>query len=475
MGEFSTGKSSFVNALLGAEVAPTGITPTTATINVLKYGAEKRGRIIYRDDRERVISWDDIPGVLRGLDATEAATIRHVELLYPLEALERVSIVDTPGLNSILPEHEQTARDFIRHADAVVWLFSAMQAGKATEREALERIRAEGKRVLGVVNKVDQASPEELAQILAHLGKQLGDTVEAFVPVSARRALDSRVRGDAAALEAAHWPALERALEERFFAQARKIKREQALRRLAALTTDARTALDTVLATADTRAQTLTQAAAAARADAQIFRRASVPEQGKRLAEGLAHAYRAAAREVLDLVRPRRMPFGSNTATEADRDYLVGVLDRALAAMLVPAQAAVAAELRAAHAAAAEPADDAIALVEARVFDRCRAYLRGYLRGGSVDDFFARTLPRLSLDEDAVYHALVRGAPDLAVELLAPLADAGESALRALATRIDRTAAAADLERFELADILVAALDRLDAQRATLQDVAHPA
>ena len=46
MGEFSSGKSSFVNAFIGADVAPTGITPTTATINVVRYGRERGGRII---------------------------------------------------------------------------------------------------------------------------------------------------------------------------------------------------------------------------------------------------------------------------------------------------------------------------------------------------------------------------------------------------------------------------------------------
>src|SRR5262249_15137801 len=46
MGEFNSGKSTFVNALLGEEVAPMGITPTTATINILKYGSERLGRVV---------------------------------------------------------------------------------------------------------------------------------------------------------------------------------------------------------------------------------------------------------------------------------------------------------------------------------------------------------------------------------------------------------------------------------------------
>ena len=52
MGEFNAGKSSFVNALAGANVAPTGVTPTTATVNVLRYGAEPAARVVAHDGRD---------------------------------------------------------------------------------------------------------------------------------------------------------------------------------------------------------------------------------------------------------------------------------------------------------------------------------------------------------------------------------------------------------------------------------------
>src|SRR6185436_13793145 len=67
------------------------------------------------------------------------------EIVLPLANLAKVHIVDTPGLNSILPEHEETARAFIARADAVVWVFTAGQGGKASEKKALTSIRDEGK------------------------------------------------------------------------------------------------------------------------------------------------------------------------------------------------------------------------------------------------------------------------------------------------------------------------------------------
>jgi len=67
MGEFSSGKSSFVNAFIGADVAPTGITPTTATINVVRYGRDRGGRVVSADGATVELGWDALMAHLRAL------------------------------------------------------------------------------------------------------------------------------------------------------------------------------------------------------------------------------------------------------------------------------------------------------------------------------------------------------------------------------------------------------------------------
>jgi hypothetical protein len=80
------------------------------------------------------LSAADVARFLTALRADEARSIRMVEIFLPVETLRRVEIVDTPGLNSILPEHERVTRDFLQEADAIVWVFAIGQAAKATER-----------------------------------------------------------------------------------------------------------------------------------------------------------------------------------------------------------------------------------------------------------------------------------------------------------------------------------------------------
>jgi tetratricopeptide (TPR) repeat protein/GTPase SAR1 family protein len=470
MGEFSSGKSSFVNAFIGADVAPTGITPTTATINVVRYGRERGGRILSRDGATLELGWDALMAHLRALTPEAARDIDRVEILVPLPQLEKINIVDTPGLNSIQPEHEATARAFIAKADAVVWVFTASQGGKASEKLALRSIHDEGKRVLGVLNKADQLSQAETEEVVGFIGGELGELVEAIVPFAARRALEWK-RAQPAKPGAAdgNWAALSSALETRFFQQARQLKRDACARTLRNVIAEAQRSVEA----SRERAIAASEAARLARdelvASARAFSDGAVLVERKALSDETSLLYRRAAREVLDLVRPRRLPFSSHTATEADRDYLIALLQSGFESAIEDGRRRVAAELQA-RSRLAEPAartlgavigadvigdlqraaDDRIGLALSRVFDRTRAYLRGFLEGGYVEAFFRNDVPRLELSEDAVYHALVRGAPDLDHELGDPLARAATDALTTLARRLEHWGAVVDVQAFDL-------------------------
>jgi len=485
MGEFSSGKSSFVNAFIGADVAPTGITPTTATINVVRYGRERGGRIITAGTDAGTaleLGWDALMAHLRALTPDAARAIDRVEILVPLPQLEKIHIVDTPGLNSIQPEHEATARAFIARADAIVWVFTASQGGKASEKRALASIRDEGKRVLGVLNKADQLTAEETAEVIGFITGELGELVETVVPFSARRGLAWK---QTATGDDGNWPALDGALEQRFFQQARQLKRDGCARALRTVVAEARAQVEVLRTQA-------TQAAEAARAgrdellaSAREFAADSVLAERKALSDATTMLYRRAAREVLDLVRPRRLPFSSHSATAADRDYLIALLSSGFETAIEDGRRRVAADLtvrsRLAEAAARtlstaldvdvigdlrRAADDRIGLALSRVFDRARAFLRGYLEGGYVEAFFRNDVPRLELAEDAVYHALVRGAPDLDRELGEPLARAATDALTALAGRLDHWGAVIDVHAFDLEVGVGRALEIAEARLA---------
>jgi small GTP-binding protein len=169
VGEFNAGKSAFINALIGQQVLKVGVTPTTARLHVLKYGDA------VSDEADE-----------RGLAVTTA----------PVALLRNVHIVDTPGTNAIIREHERLTTEFVPRADLVLFITSADRPFTESERAFLETIRGWGKKIVLVVNKVDMLQRvEEVGEVVTFVRSSsqrlLGITPDVF-PVSARLALRAK-------------------------------------------------------------------------------------------------------------------------------------------------------------------------------------------------------------------------------------------------------------------------------------------
>jgi len=200
VGEFNSGKSAFINALVGRQVVKEGVTPTTAQIHVLKYG----DTIAQSTDAQ--ILGEQILGKQR-IAVTTA----------PAEFLREVQIVDTPGTNAIIREHEQITTTFVPRADLVLFVTSADRPFTETERAFLETIRDWGKKIVIIVNKVDIFErPDELDEVLAFVSsasqRLLGMTPEIFA-VSARLALRAK-QGEPSVWTASRFEPLERYITE---------------------------------------------------------------------------------------------------------------------------------------------------------------------------------------------------------------------------------------------------------------------
>ncbi len=167
VGEYNAGKSTFINALLGDEVFETGDLPTTRTISILRYG--DAGPPEPAGDHLRVQR-------------------------YPLEVLQELEIVDTPGTNSIERMEERLTREFVPRSDLVLFVTSLLQPLTASELDFLNEIRQWGKKVVFVVNGVDRRnSDEQLDRVREFLEREvvarLGGPLPAIYFISALEAL----------------------------------------------------------------------------------------------------------------------------------------------------------------------------------------------------------------------------------------------------------------------------------------------
>ena len=168
-GEFNAGKSAFINALLGQELLQEGVTPTTSQIFLVKYG-------------ETAVQAPGHKGMW--------------EQTAPVELLKKIHIVDTPGTNAILREHEILTNEFIPRSDLVLFVTSADRPFSESEKNFLNKIRDWGKKIVLVINKIDildeTEDREKVIGFVTESANKLVGEISGVYAVSAKQAQQAK-------------------------------------------------------------------------------------------------------------------------------------------------------------------------------------------------------------------------------------------------------------------------------------------
>jgi small GTP-binding protein len=169
VGEFNAGKSAFINTLLRQDVLEEGVIPTTNQVTIIRYGEQH---------------------------AKQQPEQGLLEYYHPADFLRDISIVDTPGMNAVLQEHEQLTRDFVPRSDLILFVTSVDRPFTQSERLFLEHIRAWGKKVVIILNKTDllrnKADLRKIQHFVAENCKHLLGFEPEIIPISILLAQKSR-------------------------------------------------------------------------------------------------------------------------------------------------------------------------------------------------------------------------------------------------------------------------------------------
>jgi ribosome biogenesis GTPase A len=193
LGEFKRGKSTLLNALVGAEVLPVGVVPVTSVPCLVEYSEDESLAVEYLDGRMAHLQVDELDEMVseRG-NPGNARSIRQVTLTSPAPMLRHgLVLVDTPGVGSIHRHSTEAAYAYLPHADAAVVLLGLDPPASERELDFLRDVSGEVEQVFLVLNKVDLLPPEHLVEAMEFVERavleRLGVEDLQLYPLSAKQ------------------------------------------------------------------------------------------------------------------------------------------------------------------------------------------------------------------------------------------------------------------------------------------------
>lgn len=193
-GQFSSGKSTFLNALLSKNILPMGITPVTSKVNFINYGEEYKLRVTYNNGAQQYHNIEDI-AAFTDQRKEELDDVKYLSIYAPVEMLKYISFVDTPGLNSQSLTDTQTTQKILRDVDGIIWLSLIDNAGKESEAQILKEYMHNVKeKSLCVLNQKDKFTKEQVETTQRYVTSKFCDFFQRVIPISAMQALESRVQ-----------------------------------------------------------------------------------------------------------------------------------------------------------------------------------------------------------------------------------------------------------------------------------------
>ena len=200
-GEFKTGKSTFINALLGRELLKTEVIPSTALITYICYGDREGVSVLFNDGRTMEVALSEL-GELTSENGVRYENLRpNIKAVYvflPIPFLKHITLIDSPGINVRIKRHEEVSHSVWDEVDCVLWLMAVTQAGKASELEEIKKLPKHLKPFI-IINRIDMIDEDftDINKALNQIKLRINDLCTGSVGVSSYLALEASKSGDA--------------------------------------------------------------------------------------------------------------------------------------------------------------------------------------------------------------------------------------------------------------------------------------
>ncbi|MEW6245058.1 MAG: dynamin family protein [Bacillota bacterium] len=220
VGEFKKGKSTFINAILGEELLPTGVVPLTSTITVIRYSNTRYCHVHFENGTTAPAALSQIADyVTEAGNPGNAKGVSFVEIGIPSSVLGGdFLLVDTPGISSVFEQNTEETRKYLDRVDVAIVVLSIDPPVTRDELNLVKEVSAYAGRLLFVLNKIDRFSREQVEEsgkfTRSILRATLGDEAHIEIyPVSSLDALRGKSEGDNSLYEKSGMKELEERIE----------------------------------------------------------------------------------------------------------------------------------------------------------------------------------------------------------------------------------------------------------------------
>jgi GTPase SAR1 family protein len=201
LGQFKRGKTTLINALLGAEILPTAVVPLTSIATILKYGETLSIKVFFNDGQVTEIGPDRLSQyVTEKGNPKNMKDVLEVVITYPSSYLkDGVRLIDTPGVGSVYEHNTDVAYQYLPKSDAALFLLSVDQPVSKAELDFLKDVKEYSNRIFFLQNKADYVGYEDLNESISFSKKiieeYMGREARIF-PLSAKLALEGKLSGE---------------------------------------------------------------------------------------------------------------------------------------------------------------------------------------------------------------------------------------------------------------------------------------
>ncbi len=185
LGRFKTGKSSFLNGLIGRPVLPVGVIPVTAAVIEIQYGPEDRAEVRFLDGRSELVAVEHVDRFVA--EEKNPGNVKQVAIVrVEMPSIERyrgIRFVDTPGLESVFEHNTVASMDWLPNVGLALVAVSSDVPLSHHEMEFIRRLSRFTPNISILLTKVDILEAAQRIQVMRFIQEQIERHLNRTVPI----------------------------------------------------------------------------------------------------------------------------------------------------------------------------------------------------------------------------------------------------------------------------------------------------